>query len=426
MVDMGAGKLDVGRADRTKTVALTGRAAVASRHRAGPPAREHTAFHKLLEAFPMDSVSKRSKDAEARHGTVRRTASTEKTAVIKLMKKGPRRPSGGRGPEEGTADVASASAGSVQSVPVAETEKTASQWIGPPNEDKGTGRADGRACDAQVERGAGTGLIKVTSEAKKSVREVADATDVKEVSLQLSLNEAVPGAAAKPVDADADPLSRSHGSEISVALIEVGSHGTQIAPAAHSGTRLPTREATGEGLPSNVASPAPASMTLIQDESRVLQATPGALEVGVANGTHGWLRVRAELGHTGDVTASVIASSAAAVEGLHKELPAISAYLAHEQMGVRSLVVQAAGASAEAGNAAMSFGSAAHSGRQGGEERHGVAREESAGGTSGRENQERGTSRHGTGVSWGRSFNGSALPAALYAGGTGGWLSVRV
>ena len=72
-------------------------------------------------------------------------------------------------------------------------------------------------------------------------------------------------------------------------------------------------------------------------------ATANVLEVGVPGGSHGWLRVRAELGQSGEVMASVLTSSAGAAEGLHKVLPGLTAFLAGEQVGVGSLVVSAAG-----------------------------------------------------------------------------------
>jgi hypothetical protein len=71
-----------------------------------------------------------------------------------------------------------------------------------------------------------------------------------------------------------------------------------------------------------------------------LAATPNVLEVGVASGTHGWVRVRAELQPaSGEVTASVVANSAASAESLHRQLPALTAYLASERLDVSSVVI---------------------------------------------------------------------------------------
>ena len=112
---------------------------------------------------------------------------------------------------------------------------------------------------------------------------------------------------------------------------------------AHS----PAASATADGSPrapaaeppaTAVAEAAPAAWA---GEARTLTSTTQVLEVGVASGTHGWLRVRAELGSTGQVEASVVASSADAVKSLHQELPQLSAYLAREQVDVASLAVSA-------------------------------------------------------------------------------------
>ena len=82
------------------------------------------------------------------------------------------------------------------------------------------------------------------------------------------------------------------------------------------------------------------------DEPRMLFAGTRKLEVGVDGGVHGWLRVRAELGHGGEVTASLIAPTASAAAGLGREMGALSAYLKTEALGVSSLQVTTAGRSA--------------------------------------------------------------------------------
>ena len=76
-------------------------------------------------------------------------------------------------------------------------------------------------------------------------------------------------------------------------------------------------------------------------EPHTLLASPHVLEVGITGGAHGWLRVRAELEHTGEVTASLVASSAGSADALHKQIGAISAYLKSEAIGVTSLAVTA-------------------------------------------------------------------------------------
>jgi hypothetical protein len=73
-----------------------------------------------------------------------------------------------------------------------------------------------------------------------------------------------------------------------------------------------------------------------------LVATPTTLEVGIQNGAHGWLTVRAERGDGGIVNASVSAASSAGQEMLHRELPALTAYLGEEKVSVGSVVVHTA------------------------------------------------------------------------------------
>ena len=158
---------------------------------------------------------------------------------------------------------------------------------------------------------------------------------------------------------------------------------------------------------------------------KTLVATPNVLEVGIASGTHGWLRVRAELGQMGEVTASVAAASAGAAEGLHKELPAISAYLAGERVGVSSLVVNAMEKGAGAQDAAMNNGAGAQTGTNTGT--NSGTSQRGQGSTAGKAQAvsgAEGVSDEGTAFDFGLS--GVNLPAAVFANGSGSWLSVRV
>jgi len=62
------------------------------------------------------------------------------------------------------------------------------------------------------------------------------------------------------------------------------------------------------------------------------------LELGVFDGTHGWLRIRAELGTGGAVNAS-LTTNAAAHESLRVALPALADYLRAEAIGVDKIAV---------------------------------------------------------------------------------------
>jgi len=113
------------------------------------------------------------------------------------------------------------------------------------------------------------------------------------------------------------------------------------------------------------------SETGLPGETRTLAASPNSLEVGVANGTHGWLRVRAELDQSGMVTAAVVASSATSAETLSRHLPEMSAYLAQESTRIGMLVVHASaptGASSTTANSSTGFAAVGQfgGGQQGG------------------------------------------------------------
>jgi hypothetical protein len=72
---------------------------------------------------------------------------------------------------------------------------------------------------------------------------------------------------------------------------------------------------------------------------RTLLTTPTTLEVGLANGTQGWLKIRAEMSDGGGVNASLLSDSPVGQAMLHRELPALTAYLQEERVVVNSVVV---------------------------------------------------------------------------------------
>jgi hypothetical protein len=85
----------------------------------------------------------------------------------------------------------------------------------------------------------------------------------------------------------------------------------------------------------------PDSTQLSVDGHRTLTANATTLEVGVLNGTHGWLKVRAEM-NDGLVTASLTAGSSVAREVLHRELPSIANFLSGENVAVKTVTVNPA------------------------------------------------------------------------------------
>jgi len=156
----------------------------------------------------------------------------------------------------------------------------------------------------------------------------------------------------------------------------------------------------------------------IDGAPRLLTTTPTALEVGIQSGTHGWLKVRVEMTDIGVVNASVSSSSSAGQEMLHRELPALTAYLEGEKVAVNAIVVHTPLATGE-------------------ESRSSDAGMDTNGGETPQRNDERGNQQrypsatNSDGIDGATTYQSShgvdedgSLPLATYAIG-GGWLSVR-
>jgi hypothetical protein len=155
---------------------------------------------------------------------------------------------------------------------------------------------------------------------------------------------------------------------------------------------------------------------------RMLTATPSVLEVGIQNGTHGWLKVRAEMADGGVVNASVSAASSAGQEMLHRELPALTAYLQEEKVAVNAVVVHAPLATESAGRNSTGMADAAGQESQrsdGGKEQRQNPAEPGVNGPGVHESDEMKTYESLQGVDEDR-----LSPLAGYGSG-GGWLSVR-
>jgi hypothetical protein len=179
------------------------------------------------------------------------------------------------------------------------------------------------------------------------------------------------------------------------------------AGAYAGGLTAGSREHDGPGVVASSMDGAP----------RMLTATPTSLEVGIQNGTHGWLKVRAEMTDGGVVNASVSAASSAGQEMLHRELPGLTAYLQQEKVAVNAVIVHAS--SAAGVDARSSSGT-----------------DDAGGQTPQRSNQEepqhqslRKTTLNGSdeAVSYGGLHEvdeDGSLPLARYVNG-GSWLSVR-
>jgi hypothetical protein len=76
---------------------------------------------------------------------------------------------------------------------------------------------------------------------------------------------------------------------------------------------------------------------------QVLESGPARLDVGVFDGTHGWLRIRAELGTGGSVNATLTAG-ATAHDSLRAVLPEMASYLQSEAVSVNRIALHRAAA----------------------------------------------------------------------------------
>ncbi len=181
---------------------------------------------------------------------------------------------------------------------------------------------------------------------------------------------------------------------------EVGSHSAGLPNGSNEQEVVGSAAASMDGAP------------------RLLTATPTSLEVGIQNGAHGWLKVRAEMVQGGAVVnASVSAASFAGQEMLHRELSALTAYLQEEKVSVNAVVVHAPPAvGSEPRSSAGMDGAGGQTPQRNnkGEEQQENIRKTNLSGTD-----EALTYRSLPGVDQDGSMSFGA-----YAGG-GGWLSVR-
>jgi hypothetical protein len=207
--------------------------------------------------------------------------------------------------------------------------------------------------------------------------------------------------------------------------------GSVIAAVQHVGTDLPGQGSTasfGRGVHQGSTAELTPSVgshnvtysgeQMATGESRpgLLGATPTSLEVGIANGTHGWLKIRAEM-EGGVVTASLSPGSMAGQEMLHRELPSLAAYLQEEKLGVNTLVLKPAEMPDSMGT--NSGGSLQRQGQSSQQQSDGARDGIGAGDKSGVGGAQQRPIYEG----W-NGFDGGFLPSM--ADNVGGWLNVRV
>jgi hypothetical protein len=238
-------------------------------------------------------------------------------------------------------------------------------------------------------------------------------SEVKESKTPLSATKPAAGDnAAAPM-----AVSGTAHAEFRMAGVETGGVAGGAAHVVVGGSVQAT--ASNPHVATVLASTAMDSGVVVDAEHKTLMATPTSLEIGVANGTHGWLKIRADMTDGGLVNASLSTGTSSGQEMLHRELPSLTAYLQNERVAVNAVVIQPSmtpGADLrglQGGMAGDGRGLAQQSGGQGGENQRGAAdyapvqieREEFYSG------------RNGVG-------RDELLPLATRAGG-GNWLNVR-
>jgi hypothetical protein len=179
-----------------------------------------------------------------------------------------------------------------------------------------------------------------------------------------TLTHSVAGAVLSSGNSPTAIMTGSTSGELTAAKLPVGDAGARTA-----GMAALSREQNQSGVVAGS----------INDAPRMLTATPTALEVGIQNGTHGWLSVRAEMADGGVVNASVSATSSTGQEMLHRELPALTAYLQEEKVAVNAIVVHTTPAVAAEGRSSPGTdgagGQAQQRGNEGGDQQQSVRKQ---------------------------------------------------
>jgi hypothetical protein len=179
-----------------------------------------------------------------------------------------------------------------------------------------------------------------------------------------ALTHSVAGAVLASGNSPTAIMAGNTSGELTAAKLPVGDAGARTA-----GMAALSREQNQSGVVAGS----------INDAPRMLTATPTALEVGIQNGTHGWLSVRAEMADGGVVNASVSATSSTGQEMLHRELPALTAYLQEEKVAVNAIVVHTTPAVAAEGRSSPGTdgagGQAQQRGNEGGDQQQSVRKQ---------------------------------------------------
>jgi hypothetical protein len=126
---------------------------------------------------------------------------------------------------------------------------------------------------------------------------------------------------------DSDPIRASI--ELPAQVSDAAPQATHLSPP----TAIVSGDATAFGAMSGVG-----ARSYFGSATPVVSSSPRQIEVGILDGTHGWLHVRAALSSDGTVGASLLATSTAH-DSIRESLPAMASYLRAESVQVDSIVV---------------------------------------------------------------------------------------
>jgi hypothetical protein len=122
--------------------------------------------------------------------------------------------------------------------------------------------------------------------------------------------------------------------------VSTGLHAVSTATSSVDGQTVSAMSSSsssaGAELLTAAANPADGA---VSSGHQVLSTSPTKLEVGVFDGTHGWLQIRAELGTSGTVNASLSTTSSAAHDAVKAAVPEMTSYLQSESVNVSRIAV---------------------------------------------------------------------------------------
>jgi hypothetical protein len=277
------------------------------------------------------------------------------------------------------------------------------------------------------------GAKEVVGESQTGVSSAASATDGQLAAPKPGAEDSKPVPVAAVPSADVEGKTQSLGSALlhAVSADSGSALGTSLGatpfvsmPGDGGAAKLPAAGTTAHGTNLQASSGGAEGYSAVPTAGmermpKTLVATPTALEIGIQNGTHGWLKVRAEMTDGGVVNASVSTASSSGQEMLHRELPALTAYLQQEKVAVNTVVIHTpTAANAEfRGSGPETNGGGSYQAQQSSDEK---GQQQQNIGKMGSDRVDETTDQQ----SWDGTGEDATLSPVTYAGG-GSWLSVR-